>query len=250
MWRSLPIQTWEQGDEGSMIRPMKYPRHKDVHVSQWKDVPPTIREWCLTRWAETFGTVRTPLSDDDFLGWIPQKGAVAAKYGKWIGHSRSRKVLYINLLFVETSHRNEGNAPKLILSIAHECCNVWGDVPFLFEVDSIPRSLIERGAQSLCRYHYVWIPFVVHHPSKWTIGSLPDTRGFRGSCAGWNVFVRNNHSIVFDSNDDIVWYSDLTSLLTFDRLPGAYCRVFSPTGTSAVFAENMYFPSSAAHYLL
>jgi hypothetical protein len=78
-------------------------------------------------------------------------------------------------------------------------------------------------------------------------------KGFHGKQTGWKAYQWNEHSIVFDAFDDIVWTTNPLLLTTFDGngLSGAYYRVFSPFGSSTVFAENMYFtPTLFEPYLL
>ena len=262
MWKSLPIQTEsDRGDDGARIlshNPMVH--DPAVTISLWKDVPPEIRQWCLSIWSDAFGTVRTPLDHTDLLGWVPRKGTIVGKVGRWIGESRSRPVGYVSCLWVDELHRKEGLARALIHSIAAEGCKQWGESSaFLFEVDTIPRSLADRGAVPVCRYSYTWVPFTsIQRPPKWiptTFEALATVKGFHSlHYTGWKAFKYGEDVIVLDSSNDIVWYSSWISLSTFDGLPlpGAYCRVFSPFGPSAVYAQNMYATpfSIGAHVLL
>lgn len=250
MWKSFPIQTVrDTGDDGARIvshNPLVH--DPSVTLSLWKDAPPEIRQWCLSIWSDTFGTVRTPLAGDDLIGWIPGKGTVLAKVGRWIGKTRSRSVGYVSYLYVDEQHRKEGVAKALIHSIAAEGCKRWGESSaFLFEVDTIPQSLQQRSAIPVCRYSYTWVPFMeAIRPPKWeltTFDSLASVKGFH-SChyTGWKAFKYGKDVVIMDSSNDIVWYSSWVALSTFDGLPlkGAYCRVFTPFGSSAVYAQNMY----------
>ena len=262
MWKSLPIQTvTDRGDDGARILSVNpLTRDPSVEIAPWKDVPAEVKQWCLSIWSDAFGTVRTPLGDDDLLGWIPRKGTIVAKYGTWVGETRSRPVGYVSCLYVDDLYRKEGLARLLIQSIANEGCRLWGaSMAFLFEVDRIPASLEERGAMPVCRYTYTWIPFAsIQRPPKWTSTTfeiLDSVKGFHfPHYTGWKAFAYNGEVIVLDSSNDIVWTSNWLVLSTFDGLPlpGAYCRVFTPFGTSAVYAENMYFTPFpvGAHILL
>ena len=258
MWKTLPIQTATDrgGYEGTnMVEYIEYKRDPEVVISTWKDTPTNIREWCQSIWKDVFSTKVDPLNEADLVGWIPKKGTITAKFGNWIGETRSRKVVYINYLFVDPHFRGENLASKLILSICNEATLRYGNnIPFMFEVDIIPKSLTDRGAQPICRYHYTWIPFTLFGNWKQTEIDISKEKGFHGFYSGWRMFKNNKgDKIVFDSNDDIVWYSNILELPTFDGflIAGAYCRIFSPFGTSAVFAENMYFnPSYMTHYVL
>lgn len=260
MWKSFPIQTSsDRGDECATIqRGFKYTKYEDVEISEWKSVPANVKQWCLSLWKEHFGTQRDPNSDSDLVGWIPSKGVIVAKYGRWIGNTRSRNAVYVDHLYVSPLNRGERLAEHLIHSICYESCARWGDsLAFLFEVDSIPQSLTDRGAQPLCRYHYTWILFTsIEKPPKWkpcSLDILKTKKGFHAGFGGWKAYTDGENYIVFDSSNDIVWYSSATVLHTFDgfTIVGAYCRIFSPLGSSAVFAENMYFdPSAMVHYVI
>jgi len=259
MWKSFPIQTSStpKGEECSrMVDNFSYIRDPDVEVSTWKDAPGNVKQWCLSLWKDTFGTLRPPVQDDDMLGWIPAKATITASYGQWIGETRSRRVVYINHLFVDSLCRGEGIASKLIHSIANEACTRWGkSQSFLFEVEHIPPSLLAIGATPLCRYNYVWIPFHSSNTPAWTPSklSLKSEKGFHGKYPGWLSYSNQSDTIVFDSCGDIVWYTNFSTLSTFDGFlsNGSYCRVFHPLGSFAVFAQNMYFePSAFTHYLL
>ena len=241
MWKSFPIQTVEdRGDDGARIVSHNPLVHDPaVTLSLWKDAPPEIRQWCLSIWSDVFATVRTPVADEDILGWIPHKGTVVAKSGRWIGESRSRPASYVSCLYVDELHRKEGVANALIHSIAAEGCKRWGPTTaFLFEVDTIPKSLHERGAAPVCRYSYTWVPFTtIQRPPKWepiTLEKLQTVKGFHSlHYTGWKAFKYGEDMVVLDSSNDIVWYSSWLSLSTFDGLPlpGAYCRVFTPFGS-------------------
>lgn len=261
MWNCLPIQTSEmKGNEYSSIdRGFEYQRSDHVVVRPWKDVQRNIKNWAQTIWKHEFGSVRSSLNDKDLLGWIPDIGTIAAHYGRWIGTTRSKHVVYIDCLYVSPIHRGEGVAKDLIMSICNECQIRWGKgLSFFFEVDEIPKSLKHKGAVPLCRYSYAWVPFLNSNsqpvwkqiPKTKTLSSL---KGFHGG-AGLRLYQNaSGDKMLFDSNNDIVWYTNILSLYTFDgfKALGAYCRIFSSIGSSAVFAENMYFtPSYTEHYVL
>lgn len=260
MWKSLPIQTskLKGKDYTSIDKNIVYDRFPDVNVQTWKDVSNDVRQWCQTIWRDEFGTSRSPLNDADLVGWIPSKGTIVAHYGQWIGDTHSRNIVYINFLYVAPTCRGEGIAKRLILSVSHESQKIWGNsIPFFFEVDRIPQSLIEIDAQPICRYRYLWIPFYQTETKKWkqiNLSCIRFLKGFHGGNAGFKLYQNTfGDKILFDCNDDIVWYTYIFSLTSFDGFPsdGAYCRIFCPTGESAVFAENMYFtPSYGTHYLL
>lgn len=260
MWKSLPIQTRGiTGREFSpIIRNIEYERFSDVNVMQWNKVQPTLKQWFLSIWRTAFGTQRDPLNKNDLVGWIPNKGVIAGRYGHWIGSSYSKHVAYINFLWVDPSSRNEGIAKKLILSVANEICKLHGkDTTFMFEVDQIPESLNKRSAVPICRYDFVWIPFC---PSSvnWkriSLDKICDIQGFHGrKNKGFRLYQNDfGDRLLLDSNDDIVWYTNFTSIFTFNRLnlSGTYCRFFSAFGRSAIYAENMYFtPTCSTHYIL
>jgi hypothetical protein len=95
-------------------------------------------------------------------------------------------------------------------------------------------------------------------PPKWkassheSLGAYP---GFHtGDWTGYQSFEYNGMKIVLDPHNDIIYYDDYASLLTFDALPltGAYCRVFSPFGTMTVLVENLRFAPNAGfkHFLI
>ena len=120
---------------------------------------------------------------------------------------------------------------------------------------NIPPSLLAIKATPVCRYNYVWIPFHSSKTPAWTPSklSLKSEKGFHGKYPGWLSYSNQSDTIVFDSCGDIVWYTNFSTLSTFDGFlsNGAYCRVFHPLGSFAVFAQNMYFePSAFTHYLL
>lgn len=228
------------GPECEMIVPhFNYTKYPDVRVTEWKNT--TNKETLLSLWKHIFGMVRCPLHDEDLVAHIPQKGTIVAKYGTWVGLSRSRHAVYITYLFVEKQWRKTGVARRLIHSITHASTQKWGDVPFLFEVEQIPPSLAH--AQPVCRYSYIWIPFV-GGGLQWketSLSVLAKKIGFH-ACTGWVAYHDGLDYIVFDANNDIVWYSSVWALPTFHG-EGAYCRIFG-WGSGAVFAENMYFNAS------
>lgn len=259
MWNSFPIQTHlnKDGIEGSLIdRDYKYERFPDVCVTTWKECPSDIRGWCKHIWHSIFKTVRDPIGDNDLIGWIPSKGTITAKYGKWIGENKSKNVVLINYLYIDPSQRGKNLANQLIQSIGNESAKIWGTTTFLFEADVIPSSLSKKGAIPLCKYHYGWIPFVPSKLDTWK--EIPITeissKGFHGNMNGYKLYQNTfGDKLLFDPNDDIVWYTNFYSIFSFDGflIGGAYCRVFTPYGSSAIFAHNMYFtPSYSTHYLL
>ena len=259
MWNSFPIQTHSNnnGIEGSLIdHAYKYERFSDVQVTLWKECPPKIKQWCKHIWHSVFKTVRDPIGDDDLIGWIPSKGTITAKYGKWIGEQKSKHVVLINYLYVDPSYRGKNLANHLIQSIGNESAKLWGSTTFLFEADVIPQSLTKKGAIPLCRYHYGWIPFVPSSTDIWK--EIPidkiESKGFHGNMSGYKMYQNTfGDKLLFDPNDDIVWYTNFSSIFSFNGflIGGAYCRVFSPWGASAIFAHNMYFtPSYTTQYLL
>jgi GNAT superfamily N-acetyltransferase len=264
MWNSLPIQTKTDkgGLEFTRIEPsIQYERFDDVEVTSWKDAPQNIKTWCRNVWRDQFKTERDPISDNDLVGWIPLKGMITAKFGTWIGETRSRPSVYVNYLFVDPVYRSQGLAKHLILSVSHEANKKAGDSSvFLFETDVIPKSLTKRGAQALCTYHYIWIPFISDCRGRYwqpdtDFSVLEKVKGFHGSKDGFRLYrkINSTDKILFDCNGDIVWYTNFLNLFTFDGFDskGAFCRVFSPFGSSAVYAENMYFnPTYMSHYLL
>ncbi len=260
MWKSLPIQT--EGVSGREFSPIdrnfQYTRYPEVNVTEWKNVTRSLKQWFTQTWKDSFGTQRDPLHSSDLVGWIPNNGTIVARYGHWIGTTKSKNVAYINFLWVYPDARNEGVAKKLILSVANEICKIHGnDTTFMFEVDTVPESLNQRRAIPMCRYDFVWIPFC---PSSvmWkrvsikNIGAVP---GFHGKLnKGFQLYQNDfGDKLLLDSNDDIVWYTSFLSIFTFNRLNkiGTYCRFFSPYGRCAIYAENMYFtPTFSTHYIL
>jgi hypothetical protein len=260
MWNSLPIQTEsDKGVEFTRIEPnIQYERFSDVQVSSWKDASDDIKTWCRNVWRDQFKTERDPISSDDILGWIPSKGIITAKFGKWVGNTRSRSAVYVNYLYVDPIYRTQGLAKHLILSICHEAnIKAGSSSVFLFETDVIPKSLKDRGAQPICRYSYFFIPFLFDNTKRsWKQTDISFNnleKGFHGSFEGFKMYKNSTDKILFDCNGDIVWYTSFLSLFTFDGFDskGSFCRVFSPLGTSAVYAENMYFnPTYMNHYLL
>lgn len=258
MWNSFPIQTTEtpSGIEGTMIDPsFKYTNYPEVQTHDWKDCPKQVKQWCLTLWKDVFGTVRDPVGPQDIVGYIPSKATIVAKYGKWIGDRKSKHLVVICFLYVDHSLRGKGIATKMIHTIGHECGKRWGPTSFLFESDTVPSSLSKKKAVPLCTYHYGWIPFIPSD-NKWK--EIPfneeTVQGFHGSRTGYRMYQDSvGDKIVFDFNDDIVWYTNLFTLRTFNGFLalGAFCRFFTPWGGSALFAHNMFYtPTRWSHYLL
>jgi hypothetical protein len=255
MWERFPLQTYtNKGDDCQLIdRDYAYKQDGSVVVSPWKDVPSSHQTWCLHVWGSLFSH---KIDDTDLVGIIPQKGVILAKYGRWIGKTRSRAVVYINNLYVSIAYRGQGIAEQLIESITYSATNSWGQNPFLFELENVPTSLILRNAEPLTKFSYVWIVFFKTGSSLWKPfpfeDYLSDKPGFISSYAGWKGYKYNDDIIIFDSLNDIVWYSSMLGLYTFDALPidGAFCRIFSQFGNISVYAENMYFDSGCSHFVL
>lgn len=249
-----------RGEEFQPIQKnVSYQRFENVNITKWGETSSDTKQWCESIWKEAFGTTRTPLNNEDLVGWIPHKGTIVSRYGYWIGESKSRNVIYVNFLYVSPECRGDGVARQLILSMCNESTKLWGaSTPFMFEVDEIPKSLVDIDAQPMCRYSYVWVPFNKLHKSRqWRKRSTKHIsllKGFHGKHTGFRLYQNAiGDKILFDCNDDIVWFTNMFSLTTFDRhtKDGAYCRIFTPFGKSAVFAENMYFtPSYTSHYIL
>jgi hypothetical protein len=262
MWEVLPILRTYTDDDSSipysfLSRDHVYDRYDDVEVMKWKHVPENIKEWSLSLWRDHFKIKRNPVSKNDLLIWIPRKGTLVAKYGRWIGDSRSKQMVYVCYNYVDKEFRGEGIAKKMILSMAYEITKRWGPISFMFELKDVPASL--RTAVPLLQFTYMWVPFVsIRVPPKWSAVSI-DLTGQKGfHCLDWTgykAFEYDGCRIVFDPHDDIVYYDDYSSLHSFDALPipGAYCRFFSPAGNIHVYVENMFFTPSAynfEHYLI
>jgi hypothetical protein len=103
----------------------------------------------------------------------------------------------------------------------------------------------------------VWIPFSLKSSEKrWEpfdfTKHISDKKGFIGNYTEWKGYRYKEDILIFDSHNDIVWYSSILTMCTFDgfKADGAYCRIFSPFGNVTVFAENMYFKTDSTHYLL
>ena len=133
-------------------------------------------------------------------------------------------------------------------------CAVW-DTPisFFFELQQVPKSLNALHPDIFARFSYVWIPFI-KHSSNWKEFDCTEyasnLKGFGWNYKGWKGFKYNEDIILFDSHNDIVWYTSFLKLIEFDGLDisGAYCRVFSPFGNTYIYAENIYFTSKNIHY--
>jgi len=258
MWETFPIQ--KGGVSGpdcqTIDRTFLYKKSEDVVVMPWKEVDEPTKKWCVSLWKEQFNGGK--LGDDDLVGWIPSQGTIVAKYGKWIGKTRSRNVGYINYLYVTPLFRKGGVANRLIETILYHGCLRWGSsTGFLFEVQSVPRSLSLQNPDYMCRFSYVWVPFTLKSAEKkWKPADfrpyLSNEMGFIGNYTGWKGYKYEEDILVFDSHGDIVWYSNVLTLCTFDgfETSGAYCRIFSPLGNVTVFAENMYFTATFGHHVL
>jgi hypothetical protein len=262
MWETFPIQTESTSNPEcqTIDTDFIYNKWDEVTTVFWKDIPVPVKQWCISLWKYHFKIVRDGMDDNDLVGYIPGQGTVVAKRGKWIGQSKSRTVGYINYLFVNPLSRSKGMAKKLIETILHRTCQEWSDVrAFLFEVQHVPKSLSKKTSHYMCRFSYMWIPFLGSSETpQWKSfldfkDYLKNKKGFIGTQTDWRAYKCGEDIIIFDTHDDIVWYSSVTSLCSFDGFSadGAYCRVFSPFGNVTVYAENMYFQSGImTHYLL
>jgi len=260
MWERLPIQRKTiKGPSYSFItREHEYDACKDVKMTTWKRVPAGVKAWAKSLWEDGFKIRRDPANSDDVLAWIPRKGVLLAKYGKWVGADRSTYMVYMCYNYVTRDSRGAGISEQLILSLCNECTRRWGPVRFMFELQHVPRSL--RDATPILRFSYVWIPFLsVQTPPRWVPTSdmrmLAGYRGFHtAQWTGYRAFEYKGMKVVLDPHNDVVYYDDYASLLSFDGLPiaGAYCRVFSPLGGVRVYVENMYFEPELTfkHHLL
>ena len=260
MWESLPIQRKVAAPDTrySMInRDHSYRLQPDVSVAEWKDVPEQLRAWCMSIWEDEFKLRRCPASPGDILAWIPRKGMILAKYGRWIGPSQSVRCIYVCYNVVMRDYRGEGISGKLILTMCHACTEKWGPIPFMFELEHVPASL--SRVPPFLSFSYVWVPFLnIQIPPKWkpsSHDSLATYQGFHtADWTGYQCFEYSGMKIVLDPHNDIIYYDDYASLLTFDALPipGAYCRVFSPFGTISVLVENLHFAPNPAfkHFLI
>jgi hypothetical protein len=261
MWESLPIQRDIDKypiDFSFIERNKQYFSYKDVEISRWKDVPTNIQTWCLCIWKDHFQCMRNPAGENDFLFWIPQKGMLLAKYGHFIGSSKSRKMIYVCYNFICEQFRGERLSEHLILTMANVCTENYGPITFMFELQNIPASL--RSAVPIMKFTYVWIPFLYAEvPPKWKptkdLSFLKNQPGFHSiHYKGYKAFEYNGEHILFDPANDIVYYENYLNLFSFDglKLAGAYCRVFNPFGNHTIFVENMYFhrPDYFVHNLL
>ena len=144
MWESLPIQRRAASLDTryAMInRDHSYRLQPDVSVAEWKDVPAQLQAWCMSIWEDEFKLRRCPASPGDILAWIPRKGMILAKYGRWIGTSQSVRTIYVCYNVVMRDYRGEGISGKLIMTMCHACTEKWGPVPFMFELQAVPASL-------------------------------------------------------------------------------------------------------------
>jgi hypothetical protein len=238
-------------------REFQYPVSADIRVSRWKDTPTETKAWAFSIWAETFGTQRTCMGDDDLLLWMPGISTLTAKHGTWIGDTRSFYAVYVGGNYVDPAHRGKGISGRMILTMANEATRIWGPIPFLFELQTVPPGL--RDVQPILRFSYVWIPFAnPADPPRWKEGGVDIERGYPGfhvdSTEGYRCFSRGDQRILLDSLNDIIYYTDVLSLPTFDGMPlsGAWCRVFHPWGSVRVFLHNMYhdLEPSLKHHIL
>jgi hypothetical protein len=260
MWEILPIQrTFNQGHPGTMIdRDFVYHPYSDVNTAMWKDVPKSVRDWAMSIWKDEFHLRRQPMGETDILAWIPRIGLLAGKRGHWICTSKSFPVVSIYLNYVDRGHRNMGFSGKMITSICRKITDLWGAIPFMFEIQgTIPRGL--QSVPPFLTFEYTWIPFLsIQIPPKWTpipTSEFDSLRGFHPlESDGYKAFKYNDNRILLDSHNDIVFYDNLLSLSTFDGLhiPGAYCRTFMPLGSTNIFLANLHFDPMPAfeHFIL
>lgn len=258
MWELLPIQKTPGRPWTLIDRDFQYPECSEVMTSEWKNVPQNVREWSVSIWKDEFQLRRISMGPSDILAWIPQRGLVAMKRGKWIGQTESFRSAFVCFNYVDASWRGRGYSGKLICSLGAFATRLWGPTPFFFETHlGVPRGLCD--VQPFVRFTYTWIPFLyIHTPPLWKPIPLHNFDALPGfhpdETEGYLAFGRDDKKILLDPHNDIVHYDDFYSLLTFDGLPisGAYVRVFSPLGSSYIFLENMYFdpaPSFTAFLL-
>lgn len=258
MWETLPIQRTSHSSSGTLIdRDFQYPVSPSIRVSPWKDVPSETKSWAFSVWAETFGTQRHCMGNDDLLMWMPGISTLTAKHGRWIGDTRSFHAIYVSGNYVDPEHRGKGISGRMILTMAARATEIWGPIPFLFELQSVPPGL--REVQPILRFSYIWIPFLdVADPPRWQEVCIDISARYPGfhvdSKEGYRCFSRDGQIILLDSLNDIIYYTDTLSLHTFDGMPlsGAWCRVFHPWGSVQVFLHNMYHDihPSLRHHLL
>jgi hypothetical protein len=241
-------------------REFLYTPDPDVQTACWKDAPKHVRKWCLSVWKDEFGLRRSSMGDTDIVAWVPRISILAAKRGRWIGPEKSFNVVAMCFNYVDREHRQKGWSGKLIMTLCHKATEVWGPTPFIFEIqDSVPRGL--RDIKPFLRFTYTWIPFLyVQVPPKWKPISLDGFASIPGfhpnETSGYLAFQHEHdgHRVLLDPHNDILFYDDFVSLCTFDAIQtaGAYCRIFSPIGTSQIFLENMYFedPPQFDHFIL
>lgn len=251
MWELLPIQR-TPGHEGTMLnRDFLYPDFPDVRTAHWKDVPPNIREWCISIWKDEFNLRRASMGDADILSWVPRIGILAGKRGYWVGTKKSFMAVAVCFNYVDRGYREMGWSGKMIMSLCRKATDTWGPTPFLFEIQHrIPRGLTD--IEPFLTFTYTWIPFLtISVPPKWVpipLDTFKSIRGFHPTdTTGYKAFQYSGSSsvnrILLDSHNDIVFYDDLLSLSTFDGLPipGAYSRTFNPLGNCRVYLANLYF---------
>lgn len=252
MWELLPIQrTTTPGRPGTMIdRSFSYPEYPNVKTDFWNNVPKSVQAWCMSVWTREFSLRRLPMGPTDILAWVPDIGILAAKRGCWIGTTRSFRSVYMCFNYVDDGHRGLGISGMMITTLSNRCTQEWGSIPFMFEIHStVPRGL--KDITPFLRFTYVWIPFLAAASIAPQWISIPTTEfvdlpGFHpNEMEGYLAFrcSSSGTKILLDPHNDIVHYDDISTALMFDALPikGAYCRVFSPIGTTSVFLENMYY---------
>lgn len=258
MWETLPIQR-SPGRTGTMIaRDFIFHPHPEIKTDLWKNVPKNVQGWCFSIWKDEFQLRRPSMGDNDVLAWVPRIGILAAKRGHWIGTDKSFFAVAMCFNYVDRDHRGVGWSGRMITTLCRKVTDLYGPTPFMFEIQHI----VPTGLQSVEPYltfTYTWIPFIsVQVPPKWTSIPLVEFKSIPGfhpnEMVGYLAFQYNGNRILLDPHNDIVFYDDLVSLYTFDglQLPGAYCRIFSPLGTSKTYLANLYFdrPSSVQTFML
>ena len=261
MWEFLPIQTTDhQGRPYTVIHPdFPYPRSPDVRVACWKDVPQDVQAWAQSAWNDHFECVRPPAAPNDLLAWIPGVGVLLAKQSRWSDEERSFPVVFVQYTYVHPANRNQYVTPKLVTSLCSEAVHRWNIHVFAFELESIPTGLVRRQAVPFLRFDYIWIPFFAWEP-PWNELSknqmkqyLNKKTGFHPfHYAGWKAYQHPTQGsvIVLDAHNDVAHYDSFQDLLRshIPGLRGAYIRVFSPTGRTTVFLENLFFEPTYSEY--
>jgi len=248
MWETLPIQR-EAGPSYTMIdRDFEYPTSPNIRVSKWKDIDQDTKNWAFSVWTKTFQMKRNFMGEDDLLIWMDGVSTLVAKHGNWIGETKSFYAVYVSCNYVKPENRGQGISSQMILTMANESTKIWGPIPFLFEVNTVPHGL--KNVQPFLRFSYVWVPFInITEKPLWKpvdLSSISKFHGFHVDCKeGYKAFTYDGQIILLDALNDIIYYTDPFSLPTFDALSlsGAWCRFFTPWGNTHIFLHNMYFNS-------